>query len=123
MTDKVEVRRFSLKRREIPIELELPNGDVISALLVEMSGYERDDYLNFMSKRIKVVGGKVDSIENMDGIQAELVHRCLVDAVTGKRIDKSEIQRWRAVVVEELFNLAQDLNGLGAKAEEDAKNV
>jgi hypothetical protein len=119
MTEKV--KRFSLKRKEIPIEIEDESGAVMTYTLKELNGTNRDLYLTRMSKKMKMNDSKPAGISDFDGLQASLISLSLFDN-QGRSVGVPVIQNFPASVQTELFNLAQELSGLDQKAEEEAKN-
>lgn len=114
--------RLTLKRKVLPVELEGEDGAVKNYLLKGMSGRERDGYLNDMGDRIKLgPDGKPSGLKSFEGVQANLVARCLYTA-EGAKVPQETIQDFPAETLNKLFETAQKLNGLDKDAEEAAKN-
>lgn len=94
--------------------------------LTELTGAQRDEYLNFTGTRMKTDDkGKPVGIADYTGFQSKLVALSLTDE-NGKHIPEETIKAWPAAAVQELFNAAQELSGLGDKTEaasDAAKNA
>lgn len=135
-SSEFEGLEFDLDIKEYPIYFNL-SGDQITYYIREMTGQQRDDYLNALQKMMgksAMSGGKLSagSIQSFDGIEAELLSRVIFkevpsdeDEVKKERVSKKEIQTWPAPVQHKLFLKAQKLTGLGdedEKSEEEAKN-
>lgn len=101
---------FNLKKNDVPVTIE-DGGAHQNLRLVEMSAATRDQYLDTVAARMHIVNGQPTGIKKFDGMQADLLSRCLLKE-DGKPILPSEIQGWPASVVAALFNEAQKLNNL-----------
>ena len=112
----MEELKFSLQRKEIPVIL-----DDKPFKLKELSGKQRDEFLNNLGKRMEYVEGKVAGMTNYEGLQAALVSLCLHDE-NGEQVPESVVQDYPAIVQSKLFKAAQELNGLDEKAMDEAKN-
>lgn len=106
---------YNLKKNDIPVTLESEQGKQ-ELKLVEMSAAVRDQYLDTMVGRMNVVNGQ-PTIKKFDGMQSDLLSRCLVKE-DGKLVTPSEIQSWPASVVTNLFEEAQKLNNLNKEDRE-----
>lgn len=118
-----DVLSFSLERAERPVKIHVPETDeTLTYTLREMTGQSRDAYLNFMAGRMRHdQSGKPSGIKNFDGMQADLIARCLFDP-DKKRVDPKTISRWPSKVQQALFEVCQEMNGLDESAEKKAKN-
>ena len=112
---------ISLSFKEVPVSIEVEPGRVVECSLREMSGKERDSYMTAMSERMEVVDGKVVGFRSFAGFQSRLVSLCL-HKKDGKLFTEEEIQGFPARAQSVLFEAAQELNGLSATAQADAKN-
>jgi hypothetical protein len=122
MSESETPQRFSLRKRSIPIELEDEGGQVHVYTLKEPDGTGRDQILDKMNERAKVSkDGSPAGIKSFKGLHADLISKVLYD-VDDKPVSANVIQGWPASLQEKLFKMAQDLAGLGGKAEEEAKN-
>ena len=108
---------FSLKLKEQGVKITTPNGNVKNYVLKELTGEQRDSFLNMMASRLVMKDGKVQSLSSFDGLQASLVAECLYDE-KGESIDKDIIQKYPAQVLASLFKAAQELSGMDISEEE-----
>lgn len=111
---------ISLAVKTIPVPLDLGNGSFQQCELREMSAGDRDKYLQQLEPRLERKDGKA-TVKNIDGLQAELVGRCLYR--DGSLVPFEEIQKWRGEAVQQLFDAAQELNQLSGKVDDDAKKA
>jgi hypothetical protein len=118
----VEPRRFTLKRKEIPLELEGADGTLETFIMRELAGIQRDAWLNKMKKKGEISTGGAIKVTDFTNLQADLLCMCIYDS-SDKLVDLKTIQQWPASLQTELFDLAQDLSGLKARAAEEAKNA
>lgn len=89
-------------------------------VLVELSGQERDSYLNDVGNRMRTENGKPAGIKNFNGMQAFLVSLSLKSMETGEPVPVKieEIQKWPARLVSKLFDSAKKLSALDGEDEE-----
>jgi len=111
---------FNLKKKDVPVTIESEQGN-LNLKLVEMSAALRDQYLDTVSARMHIVNGQPAGIKKFDGMQADLLSRCLLKE-DGKQVSPAEIQGWPSSVVAQLFDEAQKLNHLN-RAEDLEKKV
>lgn len=107
---------FNLDREEQNVVI-----DGKKYVLIELTGAERDSYLNNVGNRLKTgVDGKPAGIKDFNGMQAFLVSLSLKCLETGNPVPVkiNEIQQWPARVVKELFNKAKKLSALDEDGEE-----
>ncbi len=116
--------KLNLKASSIPVKLE-SNGGCEDYELREMTAAARDSYLDVTSNRIKMdAAGKPSGVTKFEGLQAELVSRCLFRK-DGKSVSRDIIQNWPSSVVNALFEECQKLNHLNRTEKEvlaEAKN-
>jgi hypothetical protein len=116
-----EVKRYSLKRKVVVIELEGEDGTVSACELREMNGTERDRFLNTSNRRLKTDSqGNAVGVSDFNGIYADLIAQCLYRE--GALVPKSEILNFPASLQADLHRICQEINSLGDKAREAAKN-
>ncbi len=117
----METLRFDLKRKEVALILSDENGQDQEAILREITGRDRDEYMNFIAKMVKIDGeGKPTSFSNTAGITTKLLKLSLFWKESGKRIKPEEFETWPAEVCEKLFYASQGLSQLGkSKKKED----
>lgn len=118
---KMEELRVSIVLKERPVLVTEANGEERKFVLRELTGEERDVYLSWMSKRIKFEDGKATNITNFEGMQAELLARCLHDE-ENKLVPVDILQKFPASALSVLFEVAQTLNGLSIEGAKEAKN-
>ena len=113
--------KFSLKRKEEPIELEDVDGNILQCKLRELSGEERDAFLSMMNDKVKYTGeGKSAGFRDYNDVESKLVSMALIGP-DGKNIEAKVIKTYPASVQAGLFDLAQKMNGLDKEADERAK--
>jgi hypothetical protein len=122
MTDDREVLTLSLQRVEVDVVLTGSDGVEHKWLLRELSGSERNKYLNRMTSRVKVGAGGSTTIKSFDGFQSDLLHLCLLDG-DGERVSKEIIEDLPSSTQLAIFNKAQKISGLDADKEGDEGNV
>jgi len=84
----------------------------------EMTAAARDAYMDTLSERVVIdKEGKAAGIKKFDGMQAELVSRCLFLKSDGSQVTKETIQGWPASTVASLFDECQTLNHLNTGAQ------
>lgn len=122
--DESPIRRFSLKLKEVQVELEAPDGGVKTYTIRELTGAKRDDYMQFMMSKMDVGVGKDASgkMRSVDRIQSKLLAVCLFDE-SNAAVQESVIQAFPASTQNELYKIASSISGMDEKAEEAAKNV
>ena len=79
MSEEREVLNLKLQRAEVDVVLTDAGGEERRWLLRELSGSERNRYLNKMTNRVKVGAGGATSIKTFDGFQSDLLCLCLLD--------------------------------------------
>lgn len=119
------VLRFNLSLDELDVELEDPEtGDVVQYVLREMNGLARDKYLGFIGAKMNTSKDGDIKMTDYDGLQANLLSRCLFKLVDGKRepVPFKLIQEFPARVQTALFNKAKEISGMDDDAEDTAGN-
>jgi hypothetical protein len=112
MSDAV---RISVLRKSQPVELELAEGELVLYAIKEMTGAQRDEYLNKVTqKTTRDASGEVVGMKDYKGLYSTLLSFCLYDA-DSKLIPESKIQEWPDTAQKALFDIAIELNGLKAK--------
>jgi len=112
-----EVMKVTLKLKEVSVEID----DDEKWILRELTGKERNTYLDKMTNRAKVSkDGKVIGIKNFDGFQADLLEISLF--ANGESVTKDCIESMPASAQQELFERSQKLSGLDQNASDTEKN-
>ena len=104
--------KFNLKASAVQVTLEGGAGPTDFELR-EMTAAARDSYLDAVGERVTIdKEGKPAGIKKFDGMQADLIARCLYDRSSGEAVTREVIQTWPSSVVASLFNEAQKINHL-----------
>ncbi len=114
---------FTLKLKEVPVEITDENGDKKNYVLRELTSDQRSIFLDQLGKSVKITGsgGEIQSITDHKFLQENLVVKCILDE-DRKKITREIIAKWPAKVVSGLFKAAQELSGLDEDGETEAKN-
>ena len=108
-----------LKQAEIPVVMVTEDGTERDYIIREMVGHVRDAYLTKMSGKFEFNGkGDVTKIKNFDGLQANLLAKCLHDD-DGKLVPLGTVQGFPATAQAQMFKAAQTLNGLDEETKKD----
>ena len=114
--------KFSLVLKEVPVNITDAENVEQMHVLRELTGSQRDAYLNKMGTRMKFnEAGKTEGLSNYEGLQSGLLSLSLRDE-NGELIKDKTLQEWPASVLSDLFDVAQELSGLDKGAEAKAKN-
>lgn len=109
--------KLSLKREELKVVLETPEGVDKTYTLREMSGKDRDIYLTKMGDKFRYNSqGQVAGVKTFDGMHSILLERCLYDE-NDKLVSMSDLQNFPSRVLSKLFAVAQKINALTQKLE------
>jgi hypothetical protein len=117
----VEKLSFNLELSEIPVVLKTSDGEEKEYVLREMTGKQRDIFINKLSDNAKYVNGQPQGLKSYDGMHASLLVLVLFDKATDMAVTKDFIQGLPARISNSLFQKAQEMNGLAAgEAETEA---
>ena len=123
MSMSAEIMRLPAVLKKIPIELEHEGGVIKSYTLKELTGEERDTYLDSMKNRFKYSpDGNVSAVTNFKGLHNSLLKMCLFDEETSKLITEDELQKLPSTTTTALFDEATKLSALDKEAKKEAKN-
>lgn len=120
------VKTISILRKSQPVDLEVEVGNVVRYYVKEMSGAQRDEYLNKTAQKSRLDDkGDVVGLKDYKGLYSNLLSFCLYDA-DGKLVGESKIQEWPDAAQKALYEMANELNGMSKTASEgqegDEKN-
>jgi hypothetical protein len=117
LTPAPEVKKFSKKKlKEILIEID---GE--SWFVRELTGKERDAFMNRQAKRVPLNSrGEIAGPGDANDHQGDLLCLSLVGP-TGNRPSIAELRDWPASDLAELYQMALVLSGLTKEAKEDVK--
>lgn len=108
-TDGME---FDLSLQTIPVSLKnAETGQPEEYEIRELTGDQRDAYLNTVRKRMRRVG-EHSEITDFKGLTAQLLTRSVFRVDTGKAVTEDEVQSWPARVQQALFDKSRELSGL-----------
>ncbi len=113
--------KFSVKLKSVPVEIEGTDGVKHQCTLKELTGKQRDIYLNDMGKRMTFVKGEPAGLNDFEGLQTGLLTLCLFDE-NNTPIAKEVLEGYPSGVLTKLFVAAQELSGLAVDATATAKN-
>jgi hypothetical protein len=114
----MEIFKFELELKEQAVELD---GDDYT--LYELTGKQRDSYMDNVSQRVKYVKGEAAGMKSMVGIQSSLLAMCLKNE-KGVLVKEVDIQAYPGSVQGKLFAMAQKLSGLDVEEKtEEVKNA
>ena len=87
----------------------------------EMLGVQRDSWMTKMGKRVKTGadGKPTGTLSDYNGVQADLIELCLYTE-DDKPIPLGVAKEWPAKIQAKVFELCQELNGLGDEKNADA---
>lgn len=104
---------FNLELESVPFKVRAKDGTINTYTIREMTGRERDAYLNALTPKIKVnSAGEQIGFRDHKGFQAGLLARCVYDS-TGELVPEEVIQTWSGRMQTDLFKIAVRLSGLG----------
>jgi len=107
-----ETLRFELELKECEIILVDDEGQEKTYMLKELTGKDRNKYLNKMTSRVKVgPNGKAMGIKSFDGMQSDLLKVSMFHE-SGEPVTVDEIESLPASTQQKLFDKAQELSGL-----------
>jgi hypothetical protein len=110
--------KFSLTRKKTSFELEVAEGNVLVYSIQEMTGGQRDAYFTHVGAKTKTsADGTVTGMKDFEGLYSNLLSKTVYDA-DNKLVPESTLQTWPATVQEQLFKVAQELNGLNKEDDE-----
>lgn len=121
--DEPQVKKYTLKRKTIPIKIEDDHGMEQDYTLIELRGDEREEMLDFMTSRTQVNhNGDVTGMKSIKGIHAKLISKSLMDS-NKKFVPEKTINSWPGGLQHLLYKECQKLSSLDKLAEDTAKNA
>lgn len=118
-----ELIELDLEYAKIPVKLKDKEGQIIEGWLEELPPTERDAYRNFMNQQTRYDDkGTPVGIKNFDGLETDLVFRCMRRRSDGKQFPIAEVRKWPGTAITTLHRAAVALCGLDKDAPERAKN-
>jgi hypothetical protein len=115
------VKKYSLIRKEMPVDIEVSPGVEEHYTLREMVGDELAKWKDGQKARFeKDKRGNVVGFKSVRGLEADLISRCLYDK-ENNLVPAKEMTNWPPTILKGLAKDCQDLNGLTDEAEEAEK--
>ncbi len=114
--------KLTKSRKSQPVDIEQEDGTTKEYILREMSGKERDKWLNTNTNRFQIDRntGVALGMKDHTDFQAGLISKCLYDGTT--LVPLTEISSWPATALYALFEACQELNGMTDKAATESKS-
>lgn len=121
--DPEDTNEFSLVCAEEEITLIDKNGTPRPHILRELTGDERDKWVNMMKGKMNfdTKTGKPTGLKSVDGVESDLVFKTLW-TLEGKKVPIKQISAFPSKTLSLLFKRCLKINGLDNKAEEREKN-
>lgn len=126
--------KISLAFNTLPFEFELPNGDTMYAVMTELSGSARNEYMDFVDQKVKRNDeGTPVAMKSWKGSQTKILSLCLHYAklgddgrpeeqgssfVPGDLIKEAELKTWPDAALQLLSKSAAQLSRLNESPEE-----
>lgn len=121
-----EVLDFDAAFEQVPVRIKNAAGVTENYILREFDGEQREEHLESVTARAEVdpKDPEKSRITNIKLMHADLICKCLfkVSDEGLQPVPASVVQAWPGRIQEALYERCSKLNGLGKKAEEDAKN-
>lgn len=124
----MDALNFDISRKEVEVVLG-KGGEKKKYILREFCGLARDKYTKSIFESIEVEGVADDKVkikniktDGLVGSESKLIALCLFTEEDDKPVSEEVIQSYPVTVIDRLYKACQELNGLGAKAEAQAKN-
>ena len=113
---------FDLKLKEVPVTFTMPDGSVKNFKLREATGSQRQEHLSNLANRAEYIEGRKDGIvRDFRGMSENLLGMCMYDE-SGKLVSPAFLTTIPYSVMKDLYDAAEELSGLNAKAEQETKN-
>jgi len=112
-----EILRLELELKEVDVVLVDKEDNEKKYLLKELSGSDRNRYLNKMKNRVTTDKNGNVKINTFDGMQSDLLTVSLFNEA-GESVSKDEIEMLPSNTQQKLFEKAQELSGLNSEASE-----
>lgn len=116
------VKKYSRKLKVEPVVIENEAGIEETYTLVELTGKQRDNWLQEIQKRFRLDGnGKPIGTGDSRGLVSMLLGMSLRDP-DGNLVKEEEVREWPSAMQQDLFKKSKELSGLDERAKEEAKN-
>ena len=118
----MDTLQLTVTLKEIAIELTVEGGAVKNYVLRELTGKQRDIFLDDVGGRVRFIGGKARGLNSHKDLQANLLTMCLHNDEQ-KLVTIKELQEFPASTLTTLFKAAQALSGLEDDKEEESADL
>jgi hypothetical protein len=106
-------KRLRARLKQEEIEIELPDGKVAEWVVKELTGPQRDAYMETRSQNFSHgKQGEVTGIKSYMGIVTNLLQFCVYDAATGVQVTVGQLNELPSSTQQELFDIAVSLSGI-----------
>ncbi len=114
--------KFELKLKEEPVTLTGKDGVAKTHVLRELTGSQRDAFLNEIGGRMKFnAAGKMSGLKDYTDLQTGFLALCFYDE-KNTLVSKEALREYPSSVLGDLFKVAQKLSGLDKGDEDESKN-
>lgn len=118
----MDYKKFQLKLKEESVEITDVKDETEIYVIRELSGAQRDSFLNDMGGRMKfTAAGKMQGLSDYTDLQTGFLALCLYDD-RDVLVALKVLREYPASVLGSLFEIAQKLSGLDKGAESETKN-
>ncbi len=114
--------KFELKLKKEPVTLTGKDGVARKHVLRELTGAQRDAFLNEIGGRMKFnAAGKMSGLKDYTDLQTGFLALCFYDE-KNQLVSKETLREYPASILGDLFEVAQRLSGLDKGVDDDSKN-
>lgn len=113
-------KKFSAKLKEQKFDFEKSDGTVVEYTLRELIGDQLTAYMDTQRANVDILPDGKTMIKSFNGMHVNLLSRTVYDE-NDRMVPPTEIIKWPATMVQELFEDASKLSGLDKKAKEESK--
>jgi len=121
MSDPIEPKKYSLRLKSMPLVIEDESGVEQHYTLKELTGLQRDEFVNKTTARAQDAKGK-EKRHDAKGLASDLLAMCLYDSQS-RLVPAQVINNWPSEMQQDIFMEAVELSGLMKKAEDASKNA
>jgi hypothetical protein len=111
---------FDLTLEEQSIKLKGKDGVSRDYILKELTGFQRDKYLESESPKMDAARR---SVKNFTDVQASLIAKCLFEVGQAEPVPLKDIRDYPSRVQHRLYKMCLEINGFGEEGELAAKNA
>jgi hypothetical protein len=112
---------YDLVQSTYDFRLRDKEGEIRTYTMRELTGEEREAYLNGIRDKFEVMPNGKSRVRNFTGLQSGLLAKCVYDD-NGALVPLKLINKWPAKLQSDLYKRANKMSGMDETAEDDAKN-